>query len=954
MTRVPAKRHLEKWLLTGITAGLTALVGWLWYQGESVTLGDSSLRILWQLIEGSLSGLVLLAGCILVFRKRAGVVLLHAGVGLMMANELLVYGLHSESMMFIQEHDTANYAVDLRATELAVIDHSPGDHDQVTVIPGSRLRDIDAAGKISSDQLPFDVKVVAYYRNSKIVAPKAPATTNPATAGAGLAWIAEDRPASTGTDMEGKVDQASAYVRLLDKESGRVLGTYLVSEHLRPQPIEVNGKTFDIALRLKRDYKPYTLRLDDVTAEMYKGTSIPKDYRSELRLIDPSREEDRPVKIWMNNPLRYAGETFYQSGYERNAKGEATKLSIVTNTGWMLPYVACMIVAVGMLAHFALTLSRFLRRRADRVPAATSTAVRPGRRTLASYAVPVCVVLAAAGWLMSKARVPQYTAEAEHLYAFGELPVMYEGRIKPLDTLARNSLRIISGRQTFLDDKDQSQPAIRWLLDVISHSDRAMAHKVFRIDNPEVLETLGLPERSTHRYAIVEFRERMNDLVKQLDVAQATEAARLSVYQRKLLELGKKLRLYMTLSAAFGERDLPSEANVPLAVPPDAAGNDWQPFADAIIAAVGRIQRHEAPNPATIALFGIFKADDTDDAAKFNELVAKYQTALVEAPPGGVDMKRLGFEAFFNHFEPFYYAAILYLAAFVLTALSWLGWSRPLNRAAFWLLVLVLGVHTFALVSRMFISGRPPVTNLYSSAVFIGWGCVVLGLIFESIFKLGIGNVVASVAGAATLGIAHLLAGDGDTFTVMQAVLDTQFWLATHVTCITLGYATTFVAGLLALLYVLRGFFTPSLTPDIGKELSRMIYGTLCFAIFFSFVGTVLGGLWADDSWGRFWGWDPKENGALIIVIWNALVLHARWGGLVKERGTAVLAVMGNVVTSWSWFGVNELGIGLHSYGFTEGVLLTLGLFVASQLAIVLLGSLPKRLWWSFRRAAAQ
>ncbi len=131
-----------------------------------------------------------------------------------------------------------------------------------------------------------------------------------------------------------------------------------------------------------------------------------------------------------------------------------------------------------------------------------------------------------------------------------------------------------------------------------------------------------------------------------------------------------------------------------------------------------------------------------------------------------------------------------------------------------------------------------------------------------------------------------------------------------------------------------------------------MIYGAVCFAMFFSFVGTVLGGLWADDSWGRFWGWDPKENGALMIVLWNALVLHARWGGMVKERGLAALAVFGNIVVSWSYFGVNELGVGLHSYGFTEGVLMGLGLVVVAQLAIIACAVLPKRLWWSARQQA--
>ena len=132
-----------------------------------------------------------------------------------------------------------------------------------------------------------------------------------------------------------------------------------------------------------------------------------------------------------------------------------------------------------------------------------------------------------------------------------------------------------------------------------------------------------------------------------------------------------------------------------------------------------------------------------------------------------------------------------------------------------------------------------------------------------------------------------------------------------------------------------------------------MLYGALCFAIFFSFVGTVLGGLWADDSWGRFWGWDPKENGALIIVLWNALVLHARWGGMVKERGLAVLAIGGNIVTAWSWFGVNELRVGLHSYGFTEGALFVLGTFVATQLLAIAAGMLPKSLWANSASASA-
>jgi ABC-type transport system involved in cytochrome c biogenesis permease subunit len=176
------------------------------------------------------------------------------------------------------------------------------------------------------------------------------------------------------------------------------------------------------------------------------------------------------------------------------------------------------------------------------------------------------------------------------------------------------------------------------------------------------------------------------------------------------------------------------------------------------------------------------------------------------------------------------------------------------------------------------------------------------------------------------------------------------------VVCITLGYSATYAAGGLGLLFILVCAVRyingdrplAARWQKASDVLPRVIYGVLCFALLLSFVGTVLGGLWADDSWGRFWGWDPKENGALIIVLWNALILHARWGGMVQGPGVAVLAVAGNITTSWSMFGVNELGVGLHSYGVTEGTLRNLAVFCIAQLVLVIIGMLlvarPRRL----------
>ncbi len=254
----------------------------------------------------------------------------------------------------------------------------------------------------------------------------------------------------------------------------------------------------------------------------------------------------------------------------------------------------------------------------------------------------------------------------------------------------------------------------------------------------------------------------------------------------------------------------------------------------------------------------------------------------------------------------------------------------------------------------MYIGNRPPVTNLYSSAVFIGWGSVGLCLVLERIYKLGVGSFVGAFIGFATMLIARFLAESGDTLEMLQAVLDTNFWLATHVTCVTLGYVATLVGGLIGIVYIIGGVFTTGMRGPQGKQVAGMLYGTLCFATLLSFTGTVLGGIWADQSWGRFWGWDPKENGAVLIVIWNALILHARWAGLVKPRGMAVLAVVGNMWTAWSWFGTNQLGIGLHAYGFDNRLARGCVLFWLSQALIVALGMVPPRFWASFAPTTPQ
>ena len=196
--RLPSGHLAERWLLVTIIAGLTGLLAWL-FLDESATLGDSSMRILWQLIKGSMAGLVMLAGCVLIFKKRAGIVLIHGGIGLMMLSELLTGTYAVEGNMMIREGATGNYSYDIREMELAVVDSSPADEDRVSVIPESLLTGGEA---IESDQLPFDIEVVEFFDNA-VIMKLAAGETSPATAGAGLFYKAIPQRLAAGTDTGG-------------------------------------------------------------------------------------------------------------------------------------------------------------------------------------------------------------------------------------------------------------------------------------------------------------------------------------------------------------------------------------------------------------------------------------------------------------------------------------------------------------------------------------------------------------------------------------------------------------------------------------------------------------------------------------------------------------------------------------------------------------------------------
>ena len=609
------------------------------------------------------------------------------------------------------------------------------------------------------------------------------------------------------------------------------------------------------------------------------------------------------------------------------------------------------------------------------------------KRFLPWIVLGVAAALIAPDWLP-----PKTTGDDFDFSRFGKIPVLVGGRVKPLDTVARNSLLIVRGKQELRLENGSRLSAMQWLTDVLFNATVADRYPVFDVENADVLGLFGWQQSDRKYFSFAEFAPFLKQIDEQGAQSDKLEAVQRSAYQSAILNLRNGLSLYQRLKnsiqpegaqnfaaelhqfesvvpgaakaareRAMGENfdnaklddvaqliqryERLSEMAYALAVPPLERNSEWQSVGDSLLRSVGIGEIH----PIVIEYALIGDAYRADDRTLFNQHVRRASDWFAKEQPTAT--KRASFEFLFNRLQPFSQSMTLYVLAFLLACASWLGWSSALRRSAFYLLLLALAIHTFGLVSRMYLQERPPVTNLYSSAIFIGWGAVIVALILERIFRDGIGAACAGAVGFVTLIIAHHLAGSGDTLEMLQAVLDTNIWLATHVVAITTGYSAMFLAGMLAIIYVVRGVFTRSLKRQTADSLVRMTYGVVCFATLFSFVGTVLGGIWADQSWGRFWGWDPKENGAVLIVLWCAIILHARWGGFIRQRGLMIMVLFGNIVTSFSWFGVNMLGVGLHSYGFMQKAFPWLVGFMISQLALMAIAAMPLEKWRSFRTA---
>jgi ABC-type transport system involved in cytochrome c biogenesis permease subunit len=551
----------------------------------------------------------------------------------------------------------------------------------------------------------------------------------------------------------------------------------------------------------------------------------------------------------------------------------------------------------------------------------------------------LALALLAVGALDARAQAERWTPRAADLA--GSLPVQEGGRVKPLDTFAGFTLLRLNGQRSAVDADERKLTPIEWLLDALFDPEHAARTRSFLVPDIDAITALGLDPGAKRKRDRYSFRELEPGLPKLFELAHqydALEPARRSSFQQQIVTLAENVMLFIRIT----------RHEIVALVPPPAANLEaWSTPAELSA-------RENSLSVAEKGAFDAFQAaaDVFAKPIEFEAALARFHTQILVGARVRGEYAKVESERAYYRANLLRWSLVGFVLAFLATAFLWLApRRRGLYGASAGLTAIAAALLIAAIVWRSILRERPPVTTLYETKLFVTAVGVVVALVIEAI-----GRQRLALSAAATLGLLGVFVANSyelldkrDTMPSLVAVLDTNFWLATHVTAITIGYAAGMLAALLASGYLLAKLIRVRRAErSFYSTLSRMVYGVLCFGLIFSLVGTMLGGIWANESWGRFWGWDPKENGALLIVISQLVILHARRGGFLREHGVCMAAAFGGTIVAFSWWGVNLLGVGLHSYGFTSGIHTALWGYYGTQWTICGLGGVA----WLLERSA--
>lgn len=511
-------------------------------------------------------------------------------------------------------------------------------------------------------------------------------------------------------------------------------------------------------------------------------------------------------------------------------------------------------------------------------------------------------------------------ADASWRKLAGSMAIQAGGRVKPLNTFAREGADLLYGRESY-----KKKPALDFLFSLAFEPQIWQEEPFVQVTHRPLRQDLGLSMERTH-FSPQELMHasRLTSLFQELDAKQKAQE-KLDPYFQAVQRMGNQLGFVQEVISGRALR------LVPPTVEEFKTSDHWAGF--------DRFSEEQKLRFALIAA-GYTSADPTV-RAKLGEYLTRFQEmAKAQNAKLYPAESRLKMETHFNELRPFRWAWVLSLVGSILLAFALYSAGSAWYLAGLAAYALCFALQVYGFVLRCLIAGRPPVSNMYESVIWVAFGAMFFGAILEAVYRkrvIALGSLIFATLALIVADQSTAVIDDG--IHPLEPVLRSNLWLTVHVLTITLGYA----AFALSLVFGNMGLGQYAI---FGKESQRTPVRQLAFysyravqvGVILLAAGTILGGVWADYSWGRFWGWDPKETWALIALLGYLALIHARFSGLVGPFGFLVGCVLAFLGVIMAWYGVNfVLGAGLHSYGFGAGGVSYVATYCCIQVAFVLL-----------------
>ena len=680
--------------------------------------------------------------------------------------------------------------------------------------------------------------------------------------------------------------------------------------------LAVNGLNFEMSYGSKYYVTPFSIQLNDFQLERYPGSSSPASFASEVTVIDGEEQYDQ--RIYMNNVLDHGGYRFFQSSYDQDELG--TVLSVNHDFwGTWISYIGYFLMFLGMVMTMFSKNTRFnlLRKKLNEL--------RSKRTLILLFSLFTLYSTAQSSSIDSLLRVN--AIDLEHANQFGMLVVQDDGgRMKPMNTTASEIVRKVS-RKSELFGLNSNQI----VLGMMHNPYLWQLAPIIKVNNDELLDKLKL-EGKYHSFLSFFSDEAKYVLTEEVEKAYAKKPAQRSKYDKEVMAVDERVNIcYMLYSGTFSKFfPLPNEPN-----------NKWYSSSSLDVGFRGddSLFVYSILPIYFQSLNTAIKEDDYTIPNNTLNAITQYQKKFGAAVyPTDLKLKT---EVLYNEYLIFnrlsyYYITIgvVMILLLIQQILKFRLWRSRVLKVFFYLLILGFIIHSIGLIGRWFISGHAPWSNAYESVIYIAWATLLAGFIFSK--RSLMSTAATSVLSAMLLMVAALNWLDPE-ITNLVPVLD-SYWLLIHVAIITASYGFLALGALLGflnlILMIIQNKENQSKIYNSIKELTYINEMSITTGLFMLSVGTFLGGVWANESWGRYWGWDPKETWALASMLVYIFVLHMRFVPKLKGLFAFNLASIisyGSIIMTY--FGVNFYLSGLHSYA--AGDPMPIPSFVYYTIAIV-------------------